>query len=217
MRIYLKLTANTETVPFNYQGHLVQKFHKWVGKNAIHDDISLYSLSWFSNGKRLKNGLTFSGGTDWFISSYDDEIIKRTIQGIQENPEVAFGMFVKEISIVETPKFSMNERFQVSSPVFIKRNIDEVQKYYYFYDKEANQLLTETLQHKLSKANLDTNVQVRFDGSYPQPKIKGTFYKKHKKKGSVCPVIIEGSPEAIAFAWNVGVGSGTGIGFGALI
>ena len=217
MRIYLKLTPNTELVPFNYQGHLVQKFHEWVGHNEIHDKISLYSLSWLNRGRRVKNGLNFSTGTEWFISSHDENIIKKAIKGIQTNPEIAFGMFVKELSISHTPNFSTNERFQVASPVFIKRNIEKEQKYYYFKDKEANQLLTETLQNKLKKANLDTNVQVRFDKNYHNPKIKGTFYKKHKKKGSVCPVILEGSPEAIAFAWNVGIGNGTGIGFGALI
>lgn len=217
MRIYLKLTSNTENVPFNYQGHLVQKFHEWLGKNEIHDGLSLYSLSWLNRGKRVKNGLDFPNGTDWFISSYDVDLIKKTVLGIQKNPEVAFGMFVKELSISHAPNFSSNERFSVASPVFIKRNIGEEQKYFYFKDKEANQFLTETLQNKLKKANLDTNVQVRFDENYHNPKIKGTFYKKHKKKGSVCPVILEGSPEAIAFAWNVGIGNGTGIGFGALI
>jgi CRISPR-associated endoribonuclease Cas6 len=217
MRIYLKLTPNTETCPFSYQGHLVQKFHEWLGKNQVHDDISLYSLSWLSKGEKAKSGFNFPNGTEWFISSYDENIIKSVIKGIQKNSEVAFGMFVKEVSIIQTPEFSRNERFQVASPVFIKRNIDEVQKYYYFNHKEANQLLTETLQNKLKVANLDTNIQVKFDKNYRNSKIKGTFYKKHRKKGSVCPVILEGSPEAIAFAWNVGIGNGTGIGFGALI
>ena len=217
MRIYLKLTPNTEICPFNYQGHLVQKFHEWVGKNDVHDKISLYSLSWLSQGKRIKNGLDFQNGANWFISSYDAELIKKAIQGIQKNPEVAFGMFVKELSIGHTPNFSSKERFSVATPVFIKRNVGDEQKYYYFNDKESSRLLTETLQNKLSRANLDTNVQVRFDKSYARPKTKGTFYKGSKKIGSICPVIIEGAPESIAFAWNVGIGSNTGMGFGALI
>lgn len=217
MRIYLKLTPNTETVPFSYQGHLVQKFHEWLGQNEVHDEISLYSLSWLNKGRRIRNGFDFQNGSEWFISSHDVDLIKQAVQGIQQNPEVAFGMVVNELSISNPPSFSTKERFTVASPVFIKRSIGKEQKYYYFNNKEANELLTETLQNKLKKANLNTDVQVRFDKEYHSPKIKGTFYKKHKKKGSVCPVIIEGSPEAIAFAWNVGVGNGTGIGFGALI
>ena len=183
MRIYLKLTPNTETVPFSYQGHLVQKFHEWLGHNEVHDKISLYSLSWLNRGKRVKNGLDFQNGTDWFISSHDMDLIKRVIQGIQQSPELGFGMVVNELSISHAPTFSTKERFTVASPVFIKRNIGEEQKYFYFKDKEANELLTETLQNKLRKTNLNTDVQVRFDKEYHNPKIKGTFYKKHKKKG----------------------------------
>ena len=32
MRIYLQLTPNRETVPFNYQQSLVGAFHKWLGE-----------------------------------------------------------------------------------------------------------------------------------------------------------------------------------------
>ena len=216
MRIYLKLTPNTETVPFSYQGHLVQRFHEWLGHNEIHDTISLYSLSWLNRGRRVKRGLDFQNGTGWFISSHDDNLIKKAVQGIQQNPEVAFGMFVNELSISPTPRFSSQERFTVASPVFIKRNVGDEQKYYYFNDKEANEHLTETLQNKLKKANLNTDVEVCFDDNYSRPTIKSTLYKGNRKKGSVCPVIIKGAPESIAFAWNVGVGNNTGMGFGAL-
>ena len=34
-------------------------------------------------------------------------------------------------------------------------------------------------------------------------------------KGSICPVIIEGTPEALQFAWLVGVGELTGSGKGS--
>ena len=44
MRIYLHLTPNTQIVPFNYQQSLVGAFHRWLGKNELHDDISLSFL-----------------------------------------------------------------------------------------------------------------------------------------------------------------------------
>ncbi len=59
MRIYLQLSANREIVPFNYQQSLVGAFHKWLGENELHDDISLYSLSWLSKGVPKKGGLDF--------------------------------------------------------------------------------------------------------------------------------------------------------------
>ena len=217
MRIHLKLSPNTEPVPFDYQGHLVQQFHKWLGSdNPVHDELSLYSLSWLWGSKPTKRGFNFRNGGDWFISAYDDELIKKLIDSIMKNPAFAFGMSVQELTMQMTPTFQAKTHFRVASPVFIKRNIADEQKYFYHSDKEANQLLTETLQNKLKKANLNTDVQVRFDERYRNPKVDGILYKGSRKKGSVCPVIVEGSAEAVGFAWNVGIGSETGIGFGAL-
>jgi CRISPR-associated endoribonuclease Cas6 len=216
MRINLKLTPNTEPVPFSYQGHLVERFHSWLGENKVHDDLSLYSLSWLWGSRPTKKGFNFRYGSDWFISAYDDDLIKKLIDSIMKNPMFAFGMSVQELSMQMTPNFEEKAYFKVASPVFIKRNIDDEQKFYYHSDKEANQLLTETLQNKLKKAKLNTDVQVRFDENYRNPQISGTVYKGNRKKGSVCPVIVEGSAEAVAFAWNVGIGNGTGMGFGAL-
>jgi CRISPR-associated endoribonuclease Cas6 len=218
MRIHLKLSPNTEPVPFDYQGHLVQQFHKWLGSdNPVHDELSLYSLSWLWGSKPTKRGFNFRNGGDWFISAYDDEMIRKLIDSIMKNPTFAFGMSVQELTMQMTPTFQEKAHFRVASPVFIKRNIETEQKFYYHSDKEANELLTETLQNKLKKANLNTDVQVRFDENYRNPKIDGILYKGNRKKGSVCPVIVEGSAEAVGFAWNVGIGNGTGIGFGSLV
>ncbi|MEZ4884646.1 MAG: CRISPR-associated endoribonuclease Cas6 [Chitinophagales bacterium] len=218
MRIHLKLTSNTENVPFNYQGHLVQKFHEWVGENEIHDGLSLYSLSWlWGNVHKSKNSLNFREGATWLISAYDDALIRQVVNGIMGDGSVAFGMSVESISLQQTPDFSGKAAFRVASPVFIKRTVGEEQQYYYAKDDEANELLTETLQHKLEKANLNPDVRVSFDDTYRKPAIKGMVYKGQRMKGSICPVIVEGSAEAVAFAWNVGVGNGTGIGFGSLV
>jgi CRISPR-associated endoribonuclease Cas6 len=42
-------------------------------------------------------------------------------------------------------------------------------------------------------------------------------YRDINIKGTLCPVIVEGDPRAVQFAWEVGVGNSTGIGFGAII
>ena len=217
MRIYLKLTPNKEICPFNYQAHLVKRFHDWLGNNSVHDEISLYSLSWLSHGKRKGKGLDFQNGANWFISCWDTGRIKKVIQGIQDNPEVAFGMRVSTLQIQEAPKFSNLEKFRVASPVFIKRTIDKEEQFYYYQDKESEKLLTETLRNKMKKANMNDAVRVAFDTSYAYSKTRMITYKGIDRKASTCPIIVEGTPEAIRFAWNVGVGNGTGIGFGALI
>jgi len=86
-----------------------------------------------------------------------------------------------------------------------------------FDDENASDYLTETLKRKLSLAGLPIdNLKVSFDKNYHSPKTKIITYKGIGNRVNFCPVIVEGTPEQIAFAWNVGVGNSTGIGFGAL-
>lgn len=217
MRVHLKLEKNKEIIPFNYQPHLVGCLHKWLGHNAQHDAISLYSFSWLKNGEKKGDGLNFSQGSSWHISMYDQEMLKKVIRGIQQSPDLFGGMRVNEITIQETPIFGNVERFMVASPVFIKRKDGENTKFYFHGDAKSSEFLTETLKNKLLKAGLlETGVEVTFDNTYSNPVIKAINYRGIINKASLCPVIIKGTAEQIGFAWNVGVGNSTGIGFGAL-
>ena len=82
MRIYLKTTPNSETVPFDYQRTLVGAMHKWLGDNDLHDDLSLYSLSWLGGGKRRGAGLHFPRGAHFFISAPDTSLHQRIVNGV---------------------------------------------------------------------------------------------------------------------------------------
>jgi len=127
MRLHFNLTQNTETVPFDYQHFLIGTFHKWMGWNEIHDELSLYSLSWLQGGKMVEGGFDFPNGAKWFISFWDETIGKQLIMSAMKNPDVCCGMIVKEIQMQNTPQFGIKERFNVSSPVFI-RKYDENKK-----------------------------------------------------------------------------------------
>ena len=217
MRIHLKLTASNTIVPFSYQPNLVGAFHKWLGPNAEHDQLSLYSLSWLSDAKVLAKGLRFRNGTTWFISSPDINLIKRVLSGIQQDPAVAFGMQVAEVWLQEPPRFPETAAFKVVTPVLVKRRGEEGVKHYSYSDDGVDDLLTETMRNKLKRMGMeDKEVSVRFDRTYATPKQKVVEYKGVRNKANVCPVIISGDREAVAFAWEVGVGNCTGIGFGAL-
>ncbi len=217
MRIYLTLSANKFSVPYTYQQNLVGTFFKWTGQNEIHDELSLYSLSWLLGGKGFKKKLEFPQGALWFMSSPDANLIKKLIKAIQNDPVVAFGMEVKEISIKKTPKFNEKMRFNLASPILIKRFQGDKEIQYNYKHPNANELMTETLKAKLEKAGLDNkNIEIKFDTFFPTPKTKLVTYKGIGNKANFCPIIMEGSPEVIAFAWDVGVGNSTGIGFGAL-
>lgn len=219
MRIHLKLSPNKQPIPFDHLPFLVGTFHKWLGQNEVHGDLSLHSFSWLKGAKKTSKGLDFENGTTWFISAYDETVIKQLISGIREAPDVFFGMEVKEIMLQETPVFDSPKIFLVNSPILIKSYESEQkqQKHLSFLDTESDEALTKTLVHKLEKAGLESKgVKVSFDRSYAFAKMKLVNYKGIGNKANLCPVIVEGTSEQIGFAWNVGIGHSTGIGFGAL-
>lgn len=219
MRINLSLSPNRQPVPFDYQQYLVGAFHKWLGENSQHDALSLYSLSWLPQGRvnEQRTGLRFGQGASWFVSCYDSKLLLKVIRGIQSDPTIAFGMDVCSLTIQKPPVFGTEERFVVASPVFIKRSVDGNVEHVLYDHPKADVFLTETLRRKLRQANLsDEHVQVQFDRTYANPQTKLVTYNGIRNRASLCPVIISGTPEQLAFAWSVGVGNSTGIGFGSL-
>lgn len=218
MRLYLKLSRNKQAVPFGYMPNLVGTLHKWLGINDLHGKTSLYSCSWLEKAKRKENALHFPNGSTWFISAYDDTLIKNILKGILEDANVAFGMRVLDVVIQDTPSFSNEAYFHVGSPVFVKKQAEGSQIHLSYQEAEANDLMTATLKTKLKEANLATEgVSVCFDTAFETAKTQVCHYKGVKNKANLCPIIVKGSPEQIAFAWNVGVGHSTGIGFGSLV
>jgi len=217
MRVHLNTTGSSEIIPFNYQPILTGAIHKWLGNNNLHDGISFYSFSWLYGGKTLKNGLMFENGTHFFISSIDNNFLKKLYEGIKNDPNIANGLKVSSLKIQEDPFFEGNTLFHVASPVLIKRREGEKIRHYTYKEQESDDLLTKTLQTKLKKASLPIgDIRVQFERDYLNPKTKLIHYKGIGNRVNICPVRIIGSPEQIAFAWNVGVGNSTGIGFGAL-
>lgn len=218
MRVYLTLTPNTGAVPFNYQPTLVGALHNWLGENELHDGLSLYSLSWLSHGVKRKNGLDFPNGSTFYISAPHEELLSALVKGVFKGHQIRWGMEVREVIIQRTPDFGSEQKFIAQSPVLIKRRPKGREQHLYYFpgNPEADTHLTHTMQLKMERAGIEGVATVRFDPEYPNPRIKMTTYKGIKIKGSLCPVIVEGDPRAVQFAWEVGVGNSTGIGFGAL-
>lgn len=218
MRLHLKTTKSDHVLPFNYQQYLTGALHKWLGINEQHDGLSFYSFSWLKGGKATKEGLSFPNGSCFFISAQEPEILKQIIDGINDDPAINFGLEVIEAKIQKEPDLeNAPQIFTSASPILVKRREHERNVHYTFNDEEADQYLTETLQHKLQKAGLSAEgVKVQFDRSYPKAKTKVIYYDKIGNRVNLCPVKIEGTLEQLQFAWNVGVGNSTGIGFGAI-
>jgi CRISPR-associated endoribonuclease Cas6 len=221
MRLHFLLSPNRQPVPFAYQHFLTGAFHKWLGANELHDALSLYSLSWL-DGSRMRGGaLEFPDGARFFISLHDESLVEEIVNSALADPEVCRGMSVTRITQQPTPRFGSRHTFKVGSPVLAKsKEVDGRVKHYLFSDPEADATLTATLRHKLDCAGLGAphnQATVSFDKTYRTPKTKLVTIKNVHNRATVCPVTVEGTPEAVAFAWNVGVGHGTGSGFGSLL
>ena len=221
MRIQLTLSANTETVPFNHLHQLMGVVHKWLGINEVHDKTSLYSFGWLRGGKAQPNGLDFAEGAAWHISFVDEDLYKRLLKGILENPSVAFGMAVMEVREIEPRPFAKQHIFYTDGGSVLARQkrADGTKEYLLWDSLAANEVLTHLLRKKLALAGFTgehLNARVAFDRAYPKPRTRKISIKGTEHKGSECPIIVEGTPEAIHFAWLVGVGDLTGSGFGAL-
>ena len=225
MRLNLTLSPNTDSVPFDHLHWLTGTLHKWAGPdNALHDGPSLYSIGWLKGGHAEEGALTFPDGARWRLSFWDADAAKQVLDGLLQDPSVCAGMRVVEAQQQTTPSFSGGYRFDVDAPVVTRQRRDDGSREYLLYDDErADAALTRTLRRKVDAAGLDVApdaVHVRFDRGDDGADTKLATIKKGghaiKHKGSVCPVIVEGPPEASRFAWNVGVGELTGSGFGAV-
>lgn len=218
MRLYLQLTRNKETIPFNYQPYLTGAIHKWIGKNNTqHDSLSLYSFSWFQNAEARRMGISLTPDSYFFISTHDEALAKQILSGVIRDPNVCFGSSVSDVQVSETPFFQTAHRFFTASPIFIKRRVENNEKHITYENPLSSVYLTETLKKKLQAASLsDEGVRVKFDETYASPRTKIIRYNEIGNRVSVCPVVIEGTAEQLEFAWNTGVGNSTGIGFGAL-
>lgn len=220
MRLTLRLSPNTEPVPFDHLHRLTGALHKWLGENEVHDGLSLYSFGWLSGGKRRGEELQFAGGAEWNVSFLEEDVADRLRSGIRRDPLVTAGMRVFEIREQIIPRFGPAARFYVDGAVLTRRNRDDGGRdHLTFEDPASDETLTRTLRRKLAQAGLNGNhlmTMARFDRSFEKARTKKVNIKGIAYRTSECPVIIEGTPEAVQVAWLVGVGEMTGMGLGAL-
>lgn len=217
MRIHLRIKAKEKYIPFDHQPLMVGSVHKWLDWNQEHGSISLYSFSQLGNGKATSKGIHFKDGTSFFFSSFDSQLIKKMVKGIQTDPLMFNDLEITDIIIEEEPDLSHRTRFLIASPVFIKRRMGDKVEHILYDNPKSSDFLIETMQSKMKIAGIEDNtLKIRFDSNYPKASTKMITYNGIHNRTSWCPVIIESEPETKLFAWNVGLGNSTGIGFGAI-
>lgn len=220
MRLNLLLSPNVQPVPFDHLHYLTGALHKWIGRNELHDGLSLYSFGWLRGGRVVDGALTFPRGARWWVSFHDLLAAKACLRGMLADPEVICGMRVLEVQQQGAPGFKIQERFWPDGIVVARqRRADRSRCYLLWDDPDADAALTRTLRAKLEAAGYTgTHLDARlyFDRSYQGAKTKVAAIKGVRHKGSLCPVVVEGTPEAVGFAFAVGAGELTGSGFGGL-
>ena len=221
MRLQLQLTPNTQPVPFDHLHQLTGALHKWLGQNDIHDGISLYSFGWLRGGDSRNGALMFPKGATWSISFFDDERARQSLKGMLDKPVLGFGMNLLEIREVDPPVFQEQHYFMTDGSAIVVRQkrADGSRAYILWDNPDADEILTQSFRRKLATAGFDgedLDVTVRFDRTYRAARTRKITIKGAQHRGSECPVIIAGTPEAQYFAWTAGLGELTGSGFGAL-
>jgi CRISPR-associated endoribonuclease Cas6 len=215
-RAKIHLSPNTEPAPLvQFQDVFKKEFYRRLPNSESHDEISLYSYG-ISRGKRFDTNLEFPKGAILTINFWDENILNKLVIDLLKSRKMPFGMSVRDIEFVETPNFGNGRFFSVISPVLVKKFDGKRIKHLIYSDTEAASVMTKTLQNKLQHAGLSTDVLMRFDTSYSKAKTALININGIQNRTSFCPVIVEGNPESVAFAWICGVGHSTGCGFGAL-
>ncbi|MEM6265089.1 MAG: CRISPR-associated endoribonuclease Cas6 [Bacteroidota bacterium] len=220
MRVKLHLSPNYQPVPFNHLHQLTGALHKWLGINDLHDKMSLYSIGWLRGGERIGNGLNFPNGATVNISFWDSSLGIQMAKGILENQEWAYGMKVTQAIEEPIPDFGLFGVFRVDGMVVVReRRADGSREYLKWDDPRANEKLTQLFKKKLMTAGFEgehLESEMRFAPVIKKIRGHKITIKGTEHKGYRCPIAVQGSPEALRFAWLTGAGELTGSGFGAL-
>lgn len=218
MRLNLRLSPNTAPVPFDHLHQLTGALHKWLGENAVHDGLSLYSFGWLSGGRAQNGHVAFPGGAGWTLSFVDPVLGKQALAGLVESPAVAYGMGVLEAQVAGEPAFGPEHRFLTAGPVLTRQTRDDGGRDHLRWDDPAaDGTLTRTFHAKLRAAGLPTaGAAVRFDRDFRGAKTKLCRVKGNAYRANACPVVAAGSPDQLRLLWLAGAGEMTGSGFGAL-
>lgn len=218
MRIHLNLSHSQIVIPFNYQEILTSIIHKWIGHdNPYHGQQNQYSFSWIQNTVATKGGVKLKPNAYFFISSRNEDLIKKIMKGILSNPVLYKDIRVTDVNLIPVPEFKNKHSFIMGSPVLLRVKSDGVSRVVTVEDASFESDLTNSFKNNLKKAGIDTHglsIMIDPDSSYQSTKL--VTYKNIKNKTSLVPILIKGTKEQLQFAWCNGIGHSTGIGFGAL-
>jgi CRISPR-associated endoribonuclease Cas6 len=220
MRLVVHLSPNTSPVNFNYLNETARFFYGHVGIEGLHGNVSLYSLSFLRNGTPSpEGGLDFPNGSSFFVSAHDNQIIENLKNNIQTNEHLLNGMkvFATKVYPDIVPE-TESVRMVLRSPCLLR---DEDGFPIMWYMQEAQERLEEIAKRKMKLANIPLSELESIRPDLRSPiKFKSISYEHDGNtiynKCSLGSAVVKGTPKALTFLWNVGLGESTGIGFGSV-
>lgn len=156
------------------------------------------------------------------ISSADEEFIRNLWHGLFTNPSIDFQgamVEVEKAEIVKTPKFKESMRFKTLSPVYLRTGRDGKIWDLAPEEEEFQGRLSENLFKKYwSYMKRADHLYLKFKPLESKQKRivikKGDieiYHRAHQMKFE-----LQGPPELLKFAWQVGLGEKTSMGFGMI-
>ena len=209
-------------IQWGYEHRLTKMFHQALGWNEVHESTSLYSLGRLSRAdKATSGGLVYSRPFRWTVSIHEEELAFRFLKGIGQVKSLPFGSYLLKTEFCYKPNFPGGAtKFQTQSPVLTRWKVaDGPDDHLHCHDERSDEVLTRIFRYKMSVAGLgeeDLQSYMGFDRSYRSPKEELITIEKTSYKAYLCPVIVVGTPRAVAFAYDVGAGHLSGCCFGHL-
>lgn len=223
MRLVAEFTRNTELIPYDYMAKQCGWFYKQLGITPAHDArVSLHSYSRIIGDVIDTSKGLYINNAHMYISCYDDAMYKKLCTSLVVDGSANFGMEVKAVTKLDTPKFDSRQFFVTGSGVLLRGKTDLDTGYRPMHtaadaEEITSNILTRSVKNKMVAAGVSGDVRVSFAKNIKQWRTKNYDFHGVHNRVSLHPIVVEGSPEAIEVAWVAGVGDLTGSGFGSLL
>jgi CRISPR-associated endoribonuclease Cas6 len=218
MRLKLKYSENTETVPNNIS--IVNSFiHKCLGNNnKYHDTISNYCITRMMGGEVVDGGrnINYKNGGYIIVTSTDMVFIDKLVEGVMIN-DFGYGMKLLDVEYITENLYDGYNFFKTTDTGFILKKKDgtgfHTIKDPDFIDVLKNHLMTKVLKIKPKADLTGFNVEIE---NLSKAKVRRIFVKNTPNLSNVCQLKIIGNRDVIETIYNNGIGKSTGSGFGTI-
>lgn len=185
--------------------------------NQYHGKFSNYSVSKLQNGVYIGSRIIFTNGAFLTISSNDDKVIDKLINGILRNRNDLriSNLIFEDFDCFENDVHSSYDLIRTTSPI----RLCNKEKFITFNDDEFIPYLTEKSIKKLVHNGLSEECAKTLKLElFHKENAKTHFYNIDGAK-NICSqvmMIVRGDKEARKAIYELGFGSSTGFGFGSV-